>query len=143
MGVEAYLRIGNKCKIGLLKRIINRIVRIVYSCDVPCDANIHHSVRFGHNGLGCVVHKDAIIEEKCFIQHRVTIGVKRTGEGAPVVHKGVAIGPGAIIIGNIEIGECAVIGAGAVVTKDVPPFSVVGGVPAKVLYMQKKDDNTL
>lgn len=53
--------------------------------------------------------------------------------GKIIIKKGAWIGTGAIILPNIIIGECAVIGAGAVVTKDVPPYSVVVGVPARVI----------
>jgi len=48
-----------------------------------------------------------------------------------VIKRGAWIGAGAIILPNVTIGERAVVGAGAVVTKDVPPYTVVAGVPAK------------
>lgn len=50
-----------------------------------------------------------------------------------MIEDGVEIGCGVIIIGEITIGKCAKIGAGAVVTKDVPPNSVVIGNPAQIL----------
>jgi acetyltransferase-like isoleucine patch superfamily enzyme len=54
--------------------------------------------------------------------------------GAPIiVGKGVWVGSGAIILGGVTIGEHAVVGAGSVVTKDIPPYSVAAGVPARVL----------
>lgn len=49
------------------------------------------------------------------------------------------IGPGAIILHNVTIGEGAVVAAGAVVTKDVPPFTLVGGVPAKPIAKRNTD----
>ena len=49
-----------------------------------------------------------------------------------VVKKGASIGSGAVILGGVTIGEFALVGAGAVVTKDVPAFKVVKGVPARV-----------
>lgn len=57
--------------------------------------------------------------------------------GSIIVHDDVWIGAGAIILPGCTIGECSVIGAGAVVTKDVPPFSVVVGNPARVIRMLK------
>jgi len=54
------------------------------------------------------------------------------------VRKGASIGSGAVILGGITIGERALIGAGAVVTKDVPPDAVVAGVPARVRAREMK-----
>jgi len=48
-----------------------------------------------------------------------------------VIKRGAWIGAGAIILPNVTIGERAVVGAGAVVTRDVPPYTVVAGVPAR------------
>lgn len=56
--------------------------------------------------------------------------------GTTVIGHDVWIGHGAIILGNIKIGNGAIIGAGAVVNKDVKPFSVVAGVPAKIIRMR-------
>ena len=53
--------------------------------------------------------------------------------GEIIVGDYVFIGPRAIILPGVTIGEGAVVGAGAVVTKDVPPYAIVGGVPAKVI----------
>lgn len=55
------------------------------------------------------------------------------GEGYPTIGNRCFIGAGAKIIGNIIIGDDVVIGANAVVTKDIPSGSVVGGVPAKII----------
>jgi acetyltransferase-like isoleucine patch superfamily enzyme len=49
------------------------------------------------------------------------------------VEMGAFIGAGAIVLAGVRIGRCAVVGAGAVVTQDVPPFTVVAGVPARVI----------
>jgi len=53
--------------------------------------------------------------------------------GKVLLKKGCYIGANAIILHGVTIGECAVVGAGAVVTKDVSPFTMVGGVPAKMI----------
>ena len=57
----------------------------------------------------------------------------RTGHLKTLVHKGATIGANATIVCGHEIGEYAMVAAGAVVTKDVPPYSLVAGVPAKVI----------
>ena len=67
------------------------------------------------------------------LQTEVDWKVERT-----VVKKGASIGSGATILSNVSIGENAIVGAGSVVTKDVPPGSIVVGNPAKVLrYIDK------
>lgn len=53
--------------------------------------------------------------------------------GAIVIENGAYVGAGAIILQNVRIGRCAVVGAGAVVREDVPPYSVVAGVPARII----------
>ena len=55
-----------------------------------------------------------------------------------VIKKGASVGSGATILPNTKIGENAIVGAGSVVTKDVPPYSIVAGNPAKVLrYLEQ------
>lgn len=60
-----------------------------------------------------------------------------TGKENPQIGNDVWIGRNAIILPGIKIGEGSIVGAGAVVTKDVPPYSIVGGIPAKVLKSRK------
>lgn len=74
------------------------------------------------------------------LRHNTTIGEKTPNGGAPVIGDCVDIGTGVIILGNIEIGKGSVIGAGAVVTKSIPPYSVVVGNPAKIIKQIKPDE---
>ena len=67
---------------------------------------------------------------------------KPFGSDSPVViGKDCWIGASAIILGGAIIGDCAVVGAGSIVTKDVPPFSIVVGSPAKVIKMRFSSDD--
>lgn len=63
----------------------------------------------------------------------MTIGIKYGYPVAPVIEDHVVIGAKAVILGDIRIGHYAVIGAATVVIKDVPPYAVVVGNPAKII----------
>ncbi len=84
-----------------------------------------------------VINYKATIGSNCVLRSCTTIGVKMFPDGtesaAPVLGNNVDVGANACIIGPIHIGDGAVIGAGAVVVKDVPPRAVVAGNPARVL----------
>lgn len=71
------------------------------------------------------------IGENCWVNQQVTIGY--TGNGCPVIGNNVMITSGAKVLGDITVGDGAVIGANAVVIRDVEPGAVMGGVPARKL----------
>jgi serine O-acetyltransferase len=102
--------------------------------------DIHPAARIGRgifldHATGLVVGETATIDDDVSILHGVTLGGtgNETGDRHPKIHRGVMIGAGAKILGNIEIGHCARIAAGSVVLKPVPPNTTVAGVPAKVV----------
>ncbi|MBQ2244967.1 MAG: hypothetical protein II320_03900 [Oscillospiraceae bacterium] len=76
-----------------------------------------------HGLNGIIVSHNAVIGKNCTIFHQVTIGEGRGG--APVIGHRVLIGAGAKIIGNVHIGDGAKIGAGCIVTQDVPAGATV------------------
>lgn len=86
-----------------------------------------------HNGLGVVVHPNVIIGNNVTIRQNVTIG-GRNGSGLPIIMDNVEIGAGAVLLGDIIIGESARIGANAVVLTDTPPHHTAVGVPATQIY---------
>lgn len=102
--------------------------------------DIHPAVRIGRgifldHATGLVVGETATIGDEVSILQDVTLGGtgKEHGDRHPKIGRGVLISVGAKILGNIEIGDCARIGAGSVVLKAVPPRTTVVGVPARVV----------
>lgn len=93
-----------------------------------------------YHGTGLVVNDHTILGRNVILRHGVTLGHVRAGEGCPVVEDDVEFGAGAIAIGPIRIGTGAVIGAGAVVSRDVPPHAVVTGNPGRVKSINDDGD---
>jgi putative colanic acid biosynthesis acetyltransferase WcaB len=101
--------------------------------DIPCRVTIGREVVLYHS-IGIVINERVTIGDGCIIRHGVTIGNKLENDGEsdpPTIGQRVEFGAGAILIGSISIGDDAIIGAGAVVTHDVAPGSVVVGNPAR------------
>jgi serine O-acetyltransferase len=107
---------------------------------VTLGIDIHPAARIGcgimlDHATGIVVGETAVIEDDVSILHSVTLGGtgKTTGDRHPKIRRGVLLGAGCKVIGNIEVGEGAKVGAGSVVLDNVPPHVTVAGVPAKVV----------
>jgi len=86
-----------------------------------------------------VIHPQTVMGDDVGIMHEVTIGSRGT-YGAPVIGNDVFIGVGAKILGEIRIGDHVDIGANAVVLRDVPPHSLVVGIPGRIIanHVKKK-----
>jgi serine O-acetyltransferase len=106
----------------------------VFQTDIHPAAPIGRGIFLDH-ATGLVVGETAVIEDDVSILHDVTLGGtgKDHGDRHPKIRRGVMLGAGAKIIGNIEIGHCARVAAGSVVLKSVPHNTTVAGVPAKVI----------
>ncbi len=134
----------------------NGFVRIPWSVQLWSP---HRQITFGHRvqfGKGCVVNCDAefgnnvlIAKNVSFLNrddHRYDV-VGKTIWDSPrgdafkvVVEDDVWIGHGAIILSGVTIGKGSVVAAGSVVNKDIPPYSIVGGIPARVLKKRFTDE---
>lgn len=103
----------------------------VFAVDIHPAANIGSGILLDH-ATSFVVGETAIVEDNVSILHEVTLGGTGKEEGGrhPIVRSGVLIGAGAKLLGRIEIGKCAKIGAGSVVLNDVASGTTVAGVPA-------------
>lgn len=106
----------------------------LFAVDIHPAARIGCGILFDH-ATSLVIGETAVVEDNVSILHEVTLGGtgKEQGDRHPKVREGVLIGAGAKILGNIEIGKGAKIGAGSVVLNPVPAHTTVVGVPAKVV----------
>ncbi len=106
----------------------------VFQTDINPAARIGKGVFLDH-ATGLVVGQTCVIEDDVSILHGVTLGGtgKERGDRHPKIRRGVLIGAGAKVIGNIEVGYCARIAAGSVVLSPVPHNKTVAGVPARVV----------
>ena len=105
-----------------------------FQCDIHPAARIGRGIFLDH-ATGLVVGETALIEDDVSMLHDVTLGGtgKQHEDRHPKIRRGVMIGAGAKILGNIEIGHCARVAAGSVVLKPVPHNTTVAGVPARVV----------
>jgi serine O-acetyltransferase len=106
----------------------------VFAVDMHPAAKIGRGVMFDH-ATGIVVGETAVIENNVSIMQSVTLGGtgNESGDRHPKIREGVMIGSGAKILGNIEVGKGAKVGAGSVVLDDVPAHVTVAGVPARIV----------
>ncbi|MCH7304937.1 hypothetical protein MMP74_11185 [Acinetobacter sp. NIPH 1869] len=128
---------ANRCisegKLDKVKKI-EKLINILHSSDVPANVKIGDGTTFAYGGFSTIVHKNTIIGKNCSIGTNTTLGV------GPIIGDNVYIATGAKILGNIKIGNFSVIGANSVVTKDIPPLSVVAGIPGKIINKISEDN---
>ena len=118
----------------LLGRMHSQFWRFLTQIEIHPGAVIENGVFIDH-GSGLVIGETAVVETGAKLYHGVTLGGtgKDTGKRHPSVRRGALISAHAQLLGPIEIGENARVGASAVVTKDVPEAVTVVGVPAKIV----------
>ncbi|HNV09785.1 MAG TPA: serine O-acetyltransferase [Propionibacteriaceae bacterium] len=104
----------------------------VFAVDIHPGARIGKGIMFDH-ATSVVIGETAVVDDDFSMLHEVTLGGtgKVGGDRHPKIGKGVMIGAGAKVLGNIKVGEGAKIGAGSVVLEDVAPYTTVAGIPAK------------
>jgi serine O-acetyltransferase len=107
---------------------------LVFGIDIHPAASLGSGIMIDH-GTGVVIGETSVVEDNVSILQGVTLGGKgkEAGDRHPKVRRGVMIGAGAGIFGNIEIGARAKVGAGSIVLKPVPTRCTVAGVPARLV----------
>ncbi len=105
-----------------------------FAVDIHPAAVIGRGIMIDH-ATGLVIGETARVGDDASILHGVTLGGsgKESGDRHPKIGRGVMIGAGAKILGNITVGNCSRVASGSVVVKDVPAERTVAGVPAKVV----------
>ncbi len=129
----------------LLARMHSQFWRFWTQIEIHPGAQIESGVFIDH-GAGLVIGETAIVEKGVLLYHGVTLGGtgKDCGKRHPTIRKGVLISAHAQVIGPVEIGENAKVGAAAVVVADVPSDVTVVGIPAKIVRVHgQKDELTI
>jgi len=135
-------RVWNKHKV--LGRLISNIGRLLTGIEIHPGAKIGKRLFIDH-GMGVVIGETAIIGDDCTIYHGATLGGKtltRNSKRHPTVGNNVIIGTGAKILEDIIVGDNCIIGANAVVTKNVPPNTIAVGIPATYSSSKQKTMKT-
>jgi acetyltransferase-like isoleucine patch superfamily enzyme len=120
--IQKGVRIGQHCKISSHTFICEGVT-------VEDEVFIGHGVQFINDKYPRATNDDGSMQSAADWQVEPTR-----------VERGASIGTGATILGNVRIGACAIVGAGAVVTKNVPPGATVAGNPAKILKQVTSDE---
>jgi serine O-acetyltransferase len=129
------MRLLRDSGVPVLPQVASRLIRHAYGAEIHWDAQLADGVSIVH-GLGLVISHRATIGAGCILFHNVTLGegldpVTRES-GAPTLERDVHVGPGATLLGPITVGEGTKIMAGAVLTRSVPPHSLVKQAEATV-----------
>lgn len=119
--------------LSFIYKLLKVLSQILTGIDLPCEVTVGKRFLIEHFG-DIIISGDTVFGDDVVIRNGVTVGLRRTNErGAPVIGDRVDIGTGAKILGAITIGDDVIIGANAVVIKDVPPNSLAVGVPARII----------
>ncbi len=120
--------------VPFLPRLLSHVVRIFTGIEIHPAAEIGPGFFIDH-GMGVVIGETTEIGENCLLYQGVTLGGtgKEKGKRHPTLGNNVVVGAGAKVLGAIRIGDYVKIGANAVVLRSVPDYSIVVGVPGRVI----------
>jgi len=134
----------HKASVPVLPRVISNLSRFVTGIEIHPGATIGEGLFIDH-GMGVVIGETAEIGDDCNILQGVTLGGTSTHRTKrhPTLRNRVTVGAGAKLIGAVEIGDDARIGAGSVVVTNVPPNATVVGVPGHVVAYHDPGSDTI
>lgn len=88
-------------KLSRKSAVMNKMLQLIYKCEIPRKAQIGNGVTFNHKGLGVVIHPNSKIEDNVYIEHHVCLGQRTGGDtAAPVIRKNTVIGAYSVILGG-------------------------------------------
>lgn len=117
---------------SLVYKLLYKFIQIITGIELPCEVEVGRGFVIDHFG-GIIVSGYAKFGDNCRIRNGVVVGLSRVEDPcAPIIGNNVDIGTGAKLLGPIRIGDNVVIGANAVVIRDVPDNCMAVGVPAIV-----------
>jgi serine O-acetyltransferase len=118
--------------LSALYKFLFKVVQIITGIEFPCEVTVGERFVIDHFG-GIVVSGYAVFGDDCRIRNGVVIGLRNVSDPcAPRIGNNVDIGTGAKLLGPITIGDNVLIGANAVVVRDVPSDSIAVGIPAVI-----------
>ncbi len=125
--------------VPIIPRLLDHICSLFFNLRIGDTAVLKEGVCLAHGNIG--IFGVTLVGRRCFVAWGVGIGLVQDDFRGPEIGDGTFVGTGAKVLGNVKVGPGARIGANAVVTKDVPAFKTVGGVPAKII--ESVPDTTL
>jgi len=130
-----------------LARVVKTANWALHKCLLPAEAVVGRDLILEHYALGVVLHPQVEVGDNCRIYHHVTLAAE-SGIGSPhkiVLGHRVTIGAHAIVVArsneSLTIGDDAMVGAGAVVTKNIPAGEIWAGNPARFLRQRRADES--
>ena len=135
-----------RLRLYTIARFTSHIGRMLTGIEIHPGAKIGSKVLIDH-GMGVVIGETAEVGDECVLYQGVTLGAGSEARGGastrgtkrhPTLGKGVIVGSGAEIQGAVTVGDNVRVASGSIVMRDVPPDSIVVGVPGRVIYREGK-----